>query len=86
MEERYLDYIKSFNQLDIENKKNEIKNNLNDLLKLLYFINKKIDNMNELLPTYNNYSNDDEYYNLLFSYIISIKEANAKLIEKINEM
>jgi len=86
MEERYLDYIKSFNQLDIENKKNEIKNNLNDLLKLLYFINKKIDNMNELLPTYNNYSNDDEYYNLLFSYIISIKEENAKLIEKINEM
>ena len=31
------------------------------------------------------YSNDDEYLNLLFSYIISLKEENAKLIEKINE-
>lgn len=85
MEEKYLNYIRSFNKLDIESKKEEIKNNLYDLLKLLYFINKKIDNMNEVLPVYNNYSNDDEYLNLLFSYIISLKEENAKLIEKINE-
>lgn len=85
MEEKYLNYIGSFNKLDIESKKEEIKNNLYDLLKLLYFINKKIDNMNEVLPVYNNYSNDDEYLNLLFSYIISLKEENAKLIEKINE-
>ena len=85
MEEKYLNYIKSFNQLDIENKKEEIKNNLLELLKLLYFTNKKIDNMNDVLPIYNNYSNDDEYFNLLFSYIISLKEENAKLIEKINE-
>lgn len=85
MEEKYLNYIRSFNKLDIESKKEEIKNNLYDLLKLLYFINKKIDNMNEVLPVYNNYSNDAEYLNLLFSYIISLKEENAKLIEKINE-
>ncbi len=85
MEEKYLNYIRSFNKLDIESKKEEIKNNLYDLLKLLYFINKKIDNMNEVLPVYNNYSNDDEYLNLLFSYIISLKEENSKLIEKINE-
>lgn len=86
MQDKYLNYIKSFNQLDIEEKKEEIKNNLYEVLKLLYFTNKKIDNMNEVLPIYNNYSNDDEYFNLLFSYIISLKEENAKLIEKINEM
>ena len=85
MKEEYFNYIKSFNQLDIEDKKEEIKNNLYELLNLLYFTNKKIDNMNEVLPIYNNYSNDNEYFNLLFSYIISLKEENAKLIEKINE-
>jgi|GEM_PF-2481041 hypothetical protein len=86
MEESYLKYIESFNELDIEDKKEEIKNNLYDLLRLLYFTNKKIDNMNEVLPIYNNYSNDDEYFNLLFTYIISLKEENAKLIEKIENI
>ena len=86
MEESYLKYIESFNELDIEDKKEEIKNNLYDLLRLLYFTNKKIDNMNEVLPVYNNYSNDDEYFNLLFTYIISLKEENAKLIEKIENI
>lgn len=86
MEESYLKYIESFNELDIEDKKEEIKNNLYDLLRLLYFTNKKIDNMNEVLPIYNNYSNEDEYFNLLFTYIISLKEENAKLIEKIDNM
>ena len=86
MEESYLKYINNFNELDIEDKKEEIKNNLYDLLRLLYFTNKKIDNMNEVLPIYNNYSNDDEYFNLLFTYIISLKEENAKLIEKIENI
>lgn len=86
MEESYLKYIESFNELDIEDKREEIKNNLYDLLRLLYFTNKKIDNMNEVLPIYNNYSNDDEYFNLLFTYIISLKEENAKLIEKIENI
>lgn len=86
MEESYLKYIESFNELDIEDKKEEIKNNLYDLLRLLYFTNKKIDNMNEVLPIHNNYSNDDEYFNLLFTYIISLKEENAKLIEKIENI
>jgi hypothetical protein len=86
MEESYLKYIESFNELDIEDKKEEIKNNLYDLLRLLYFTNKKIDNMNEVLPIYNNYSNEDEYFNLLFTYIISLKEENAKLIEKIENI
>jgi hypothetical protein len=39
--------------------------------------------MNDILPIYSNYSNEDEYFNLLFSYIISLKEENAKLLEKL---
>ena len=30
-------------------------------------------------------SDEDEYFNLLFTYIISLKEENAKLIDKLNE-
>lgn len=86
MEESYLNYIKSFKQLDIEDKKEEIKTSLYDVLKLLYFINKKIDDMNDALPIYNSYSNDDEYFNLLFSYIISLKEETAKLLEKLENI
>lgn len=81
MKESYLKYIKDFNELDIQDKEEEIRKNLYDLLKLLCFINKKIDNMNEVLPIYNHYSNDDEYFNLLFTYTISLKEEIAKLIE-----
>ena len=31
------------------------------------------------------HSDEDEYFNLLFTYIISLKEENAKLIDKLNE-
>ena len=86
MEESYLNYIKNFNELDIEDKKEEIKNNLYDLLKLLYFTNKKIDDMNKILPVYENYTSDDEYFNLLFTYIISLKEENAKLLEQMHDI
>lgn len=37
------------------------------------------------IENFNIFSNEDEYYNLLFTYIISLKEENAKLIEKIEE-
>lgn len=86
MEESYIKYIKSFNDLDIEDKKEEIKNNLYDLLKVLYFANNKIDNMNKTLPIYRNYSNEDEYFSLLFTYIVSLKEESAKLLEKLENI
>lgn len=85
MEEKYNNLIKDFNNLDIEDKQEEIKDNLYELLKLLYFANKRIDDMNKMLPIYNEYNSEDEYYNLLFSYIISLKEENAKLIEKLQD-
>ena len=86
MEESYIKYIKSFNDLDREDKKDEIKNNLYDLLKVLYFANNKIDNMNKTLPIYRNYSNEDEYFSLLFTYIVSLKEESAKLLEKLENI
>jgi hypothetical protein len=58
--------------------------NLYELLKLLYFANKTINNYNDILPVLNKYENDDEYFDLLFTYIISLKEENSKLIGKIN--
>ena len=84
MEKRYLDLVKDFKELDIEDKKEEIANNLLELLKLLYVINKEIDLDNTLLPIYNNSMNDDEYFTKIFTYIISLKEENAKLLEKMH--
>lgn len=84
MEEKYLNLIESFKQLDINDKKEEIIKNIQELLKLLYLTNKNIDDFNTMLPVFDNYENEEEYFNLLFSYIISIKEENAKLINSIN--
>ena len=83
MEERYLNLINAFKKLDVEDKKEEIIKNSFELLKLLYFVNKKIDNYNDILPVLNNYNNEDEYFDLLFTHIISLKEDSAKLIEKL---
>ena len=81
MEKSYSNLINSFKQLDTEDKKEEILKNLLELLKLLYYFNKKNDITNEVLPVLSNYTNDEQYFDLLFSYIISLKEENAKLLE-----
>ena len=83
MEERYLKLIETFQKLDIEDKKEEILKNIYDLLKLLYLTNKSMDKYNNMLPVFTNHENEDEYYEQLFTYIISLKEENAKLIEKV---
>ncbi len=83
MEERYIKLIETFQKLDIEDKKEEILKNIYDLLKLLYFTNKSIDKDNDILPVFTKYENEDEYYDQLFTYVISLKEENAKLIEKV---
>ena len=83
MEERYIKLIEAFQKLDIEDKKEEILKNIYDLLKLLYFTNKSIDSDNNILPVFTKSENEDEYYEQLFTYVISLKEENAKLIEKV---
>lgn len=57
-----------------------------ELIQLLYLENKKIDNFNTPLGILKEYSDDDSYYNLLFSYVMTLREENAKLIEKIEKL
>lgn len=84
MVNKYFELVRAFNELDIEEKKVEIAKNLDELLKVLLYYNKSINEHNGVLPVYNNYNNEEEYLNLLFSYVISLKEENAKLVEFLN--
>ena len=84
MEEKYLNLVNSFKKLDIDDKKEEILKNMRELLHLLYITNKKYDESNNALGILNNYEDDDSFYDVLFTYIISLKEENAKLIENID--
>ncbi len=84
MENKYINLIKEFKKLDVEDKKEEILLEISKLLQLLYYENKKIDDLNTCLDVLNKYSDDSSYFDVLYTYIISLKEENAKLIEKID--
>ena len=86
MEENYINLIRAFKKLDIEDKKEEIIKKLYELINLLYLENKKIDSFNVPLGILNDYMDEDLYYDLLFSCIMTIREENAKLIEKIENI
>lgn len=86
MEEKYVELIKAFKQLDIEDKRNEILKKISELVNLLYLENQKIDSFNIPLGVLTQYNDEDSYYDLLFSYIITLREENAKLIEKIENI
>lgn len=81
MMENYIDYINKFKRLDIDDKRKEIVNNFNELFNVLYTYNNKFDISKDLLPIFRRYNNEDEFLDLLFTYIISFKEENAKLIK-----
>ena len=83
MIDKYINYFNSFKVLDTEDKKEEIINHFKDLIELLYKINKYYDNNNEILPILDKYETDEEFLDLLFTYIITLKEENAKMIENI---
>jgi len=84
MENKYIELIKAFKEMDIEDKKEDIMNQSLELLKLLYYVNKKINNYNEVLPILPEYNDEDEYFDKLFTIIISLKEENAKLLDNLN--
>ena len=86
MEENCINLIEAFKGLEIEDKKEEILKKIYELIQLLYLENKKIDNFNTPLGILKEYSDDDSYYNLLFSYVMTLREENAKLIEKIEKL
>ena len=85
-EKKYYDLVSSFSELDLEDKKEEVLKHTLELLQLLYLKNKKLDKDADVLLVLNKYRYEDEYFNLLFSYIISLKEENAKLIDKLNDI
>ncbi len=84
--EKYYKLVDAFSKLDIEDKRYEVLKNTLELLQLLYLKNKEFDKSNEALSILDKYRDEEEYFNLLFSCIISLKEENAKLIEKINDL
>lgn len=86
MEENYINLLKNFKELDEIDKKNEILKKNYELIKLLYYENKKIDNSNSALGVFSSFNDDDEYYNLLFSYIMTLREESAKIIEKLHNI
>lgn len=86
MEENCINLIEAFKGLEIEDKKEEILKKIYELIQLLYLENKKIDNFNTPLGILKEYSDDDSYYDLLFSYVMTLREENAKLIEKIEKL
>ena len=84
IENKYIELVKAFKEMDIEDKKEDVMKQSLELLKLLYYINKKINKYNEVLPILSEYNNEDEYFDNLFTIIISLKEENAKLLDNLN--
>ena len=80
MKTEYVELVKYFRNLSDEEKMEEILNNVNELLNLLYTTNASLNSSNESLPLLNDYSNESEFYAVLFTNVISIKEETAKLI------
>ena len=76
--------VNRFKDLSDEQKMEEILSNINELLRLLFITNKTSNELNEALPVINNYSNESEYLDALFTNIISLKEEIAKLINYSN--
>lgn len=80
--ESYYELVDSFKDLDVYDKKEEIISELLSLLKLLSVVNKNSDVMNEVLPVIQSYDDEEEYFDELFTIIISLKEECAKLIDR----
>ena len=82
MENNYNNLINSFGELIDSDKRKIIIEDFNELLVLLYRINKTYNINNEVLPIINDYNNESEYLNVLYTRVISLKEEVAKLIQK----
>ena len=80
MENNYNSLINSFKGLTEVDKRKIIIQNIGELLVLLYKTNKTYDAENTLLPVINDYSDENEYLDALFTQIISLKEETAKLV------
>ena len=80
MKQEYIELVNKFKDLSKTEKQIEIISNINELLRLMYIMNKSLNQSNEVLPIIKNYSNELESYDVLFTKVISLKEEIAKLI------
>lgn len=81
MKEKYRDYVIAFNNLDIEDKRREVIENLERLIKLFHKVNIDFNEPTNILPVLKNANNEEEYLTKLFSYILTLKEVSAKTID-----
>ena len=81
MKEKYRDYIIAFNNLDLEDKRKEVIENLDGLIKLFYKVNIDFNEPTNILPVLKSANNEEEYLTKLFSYILTLKEVSAKTID-----
>ena len=81
MEEKYKDYLISFNNLDIYDKRKELTNELLDLIKTFHKINKDFNIDSHVLPIVCDDGSEEEYLTSLCSCIISLKELSAGTIK-----
>lgn len=80
MQEKYNNYLNSYKNLDIEEKKEIIISNLDELLKMFMKINIDFQRPNNILPIEEDYENDDEFLIKLFTQILTLKEISAETI------
>jgi len=77
VEEKYKDYLISFNNLDVYDKRKEIIDELFDLIRTFYKINKDFNIDSQILPVVKDYGTEEEYLTRLCSCILSLKEVSA---------
>lgn len=81
MKEKYKDYLISFNNLDIYDKRKELTNELLDLIKTFHKINKDFNIDSHVLPIISDNYTEEEYLTSLCSCVLSLKEVSADTIK-----
>lgn len=85
MEEKYINYVKKFNELDISEKREYIINNLEELMKVFGKINIDFGKEFKFLPVTDDYETEEEFLTNIFTHILSLKEISAETINIIAE-
>ena len=85
MEEKYNNYLDAFSKLDIADKRQEIINELLNIIKVFYKVNTDFNLNVKLLPVKSDYESEEEYLNSLISYVISLRELSSGAVNLIGD-
>lgn len=83
MREEYLKYVLAFKNMNTESKKAELVSQLAELIEFINDTNKQIDETDSYLPVLTKVNDEDDYLTQLFTLIISLKEENGKLVNRL---